>query len=70
MKRFAYATIAAQELVACTNSVRFSYDDGRTFLSWSVGESVDPAVWVSLFLVLVVAINMLPVRVRINSTTH
>ena len=43
--------------------MRFRYDDGKTFLSWPIGESVDPAVWVLVFLVLVTLINFLPVRV-------
>jgi amino acid transporter len=66
--RFAYVILAADELVAVSQTVRFHYDDheigGHTFLSWAVGEEVDPVVWISLFLVLVVIINMLPVRVR------
>ncbi|TVY55430.1 Arginine permease CAN1 [Lachnellula cervina] len=59
---FAYAILAADEIVAVSNAVAFKYDDGRTFLSWRVGDSVDPAVWVALFLVIVVSINMLPVK--------
>lgn len=55
--------IAADELVAVSQSVRFHYDDKTTHLSWAVGENVDPVVWISLFLVLVVIINMLPVKV-------
>jgi amino acid permease len=65
-KRFAYAILAADELVAVTNAVKFHYDDGKTFLRWVVGEEVDPAVWMSLFLILVTIINMLPVKVRID----
>ncbi|TAQ89173.1 hypothetical protein B7494_g2498 [Chlorociboria aeruginascens] len=60
---FAYAVLAADELVAVTNTVRFEYDDGRTYLKWVVGESVDPAIWIALFLVLVVCINLAPVKV-------
>ena len=62
-ERFAYAILAADELVAVTNTVKFHYDDGKTFLRWVVGEDVDPAVWLSLFLILVTIINMLPVKV-------
>jgi hypothetical protein len=58
--------ITADELVAVTNAVQFRYDDGKTFLSWVVGESVHPAVWISVFLVLVIIINMFPVKVRIG----
>ena len=32
-------------------------------MNWAVGESVDRAVWISLFLVLVISINMFPVKV-------
>ncbi len=63
MHRFAYAILAADELVAVTNAVKFRYDDGTTYLNWRVGEDVDPAVWISLFLVLVIIINMFPVKV-------
>ncbi|KAM5429511.1 hypothetical protein McanMca71_003160 [Microsporum canis] len=59
---FAYAVLAADQLVAVTNSVRFRYDDGKTFLHWETGENVHPAVWISLFLFLVTMINMLPVK--------
>jgi amino acid transporter len=61
---FAYAVLAADELVAFSNSVKFRYADGRTYLNWKVGEAVDPAVWVAMALVLCVVFNMLPVRVR------
>ncbi|KAH8890598.1 proline-specific permease [Thozetella sp. PMI_491] len=60
---FAYAVLAADELVAVSNTIKFSYNDGRTVLDWTVGESVDNAVWISVFLVLVIVINLLPVRV-------
>ncbi|EGD94373.1 proline-specific permease [Trichophyton tonsurans CBS 112818] len=36
---FAYAVLAADQLVAVTNSVRFRYDDGKTFLHWETGEN-------------------------------
>lgn len=63
MRRFAYVILAADELVAVSQLVRFHYDDGTTALSWKIGESVDPVVWISLFLFLVLLINMLPVKV-------
>jgi yeast amino acid transporter len=63
--RFAYAVLAAEELVSVSNTVKFRYDDGTTFLNWVVGESVDNAVWISLFLVLTISINMFPVKVCI-----
>jgi amino acid transporter len=36
-------------------------------LNWETGERVDNAVWITVFLVLVVAFNMLPVRVRFST---
>jgi hypothetical protein len=36
-----------------------------TYLNWVVGGEVDAAVWIALFLVIVVAINMLPVKVSL-----
>ncbi|EPE34140.1 proline-specific permease [Glarea lozoyensis ATCC 20868] len=59
---FAYAILAADEIVAVANTVAFKYDDGRTYINWVVGGEVDAAVWIALFLVIVVAINMLPVK--------
>lgn len=61
--RFAYAILAANQLVAVSNTVKFRYDDGTTFLNWETGESVDHAVWFSVFLVLVVIFNLFRVRV-------
>lgn len=60
---FAYAILAADELVAVSNTIKFRYDDGRTFLNWKIGEDVDTAVWITVFLVLAVTINMFPVKV-------
>ncbi|KXX74668.1 Arginine permease [Madurella mycetomatis] len=60
---FAYAVLAGEQLVAVSNAIKFRYDDGTTFLSWEVGERVDNAVWITVFLVVVVLLNMLPVRV-------
>ena len=66
IKRFAWAVTAAEELVAVSGTLGFHYDDGRTFLAWTIGESVDPAVWIGLFLIIVTAINMFPVKVSIQ----
>jgi hypothetical protein len=63
-ERFAYAILAADELVAVSNTIKFRYDDGKTFLNWKIGEDVDNAVWISVFLILAVTINMFPVKVR------
>ena len=60
---FAYAVLAADELVAVSNAIKFHYDDGRTLLRWEVGESVDNAVWIIVFLALVLIINLFPVKV-------
>jgi amino acid transporter len=59
---FAYAVMGADQLVALSNSIKFNYDDGRTVLVWALGQTVDNAVWITVFLVLIVIINMLPVR--------
>jgi amino acid transporter len=61
--RFAYAVLAGEQLVAVSNAIKFRYDDGITSLNWKVGQQVDNAVWITVFLVLVVAFNMFPVRV-------
>ena len=45
-RRFASATIAADELTAVTRVIQFKYDDGKTNIHWLVGDSVDPAVYV------------------------
>lgn len=74
--RFAYAILAADELVAVSNTVKFRYDDrnitgipnGKTYLNWEVGNNVDNAVWISLFLVIVVTINLLPVKVSLRNS--
>ncbi len=69
---FAYAILAADELVAVSNTIGFRYDDssigGHTFLNWVVGENVDNAVWISLFLILTIIINMFPVRVSTSKS--
>jgi amino acid transporter len=63
MHRFAGAIVTADQLVAIANTVKFRYDDGTTFLNWEIGENVDHAVWISVFLVLVIIVNMFPARV-------
>lgn len=62
--RFAYAVLAADELVAVSNAIKFRYEDGRTSLVWEVGESVDNAVWICVFLTLVIIVNLFPVKVQ------
>lgn len=70
LRRFAWAVTAAEELVAVSGTLGFHYDDGKTFLVWTTGESVDPAVWIGLFLIIVTAINMFPVRVSLVEICH
>ncbi len=65
--RFAYAVLSGEQLVAVSNAIKFSYEDGKTSLHWTVGERVDNAVWISVFLVLVIVFNMFPVRVRAHN---
>ncbi|KFA76952.1 hypothetical protein S40288_05221 [Stachybotrys chartarum IBT 40288] len=60
---FAYAVLAANQLVAVSNTVKFRYDDGTTFLSWRTGEEVDHAVWFIVFLILVTLFNLLRVKI-------
>jgi amino acid transporter len=61
--RFAYAVLASQELVAVADAINFTYDDGITKLNWDVGNSVNPLIWIALFLILATIINMAPVKV-------
>lgn len=63
-RRFAYAVLASDELVAVADAINFKYDDGRTTLYWTVGNDVNPLIWIALFLVLATIINMAPVKVR------
>lgn len=46
--RFQTAVTTADELTAVTQAIRFKYDDGRTYLAWTVGDTVDPALYVIL----------------------
>lgn len=55
--------LAAEELTAISNLVKFEYSDGKTFLAWAVGLNVDAAVWIGLFLILATIINLFPVKV-------
>jgi amino acid transporter len=67
---FAYTVLAADQVVQVANSIRFQYDDGRTQLSWATGVSVDPAVWISMALVIVITLNMMKVRVSEMRMRH
>ncbi|KAL2760300.1 hypothetical protein ACRALDRAFT_1067117 [Sodiomyces alcalophilus JCM 7366] len=59
---FAYTVLAAAQLVAVSNLIRFCYDDGRTFLNWETGQNVDNAVWITAFLVIVIIVNLFPAK--------
>ncbi|KAL2374908.1 hypothetical protein RJZ57_000601 [Blastomyces gilchristii] len=60
---FAYGVLAADQLVAVANTIRFKYiDDYGTHLEWVTGRSVHAAVWVSVVLVTVTLINTWPVK--------
>ncbi len=65
--RFAYTVLAAAQVVAFANAVKFNYDDrdigGKTVIHWHTGEHVDSAVWITVCLLVVVAINLFPARV-------
>ncbi len=63
ISRFAYAVIAANQLVAVVNEIKFHYDDKTTYLAWVTGEHVDHAIWFGVVLVGVTIANLLPVRV-------
>ncbi|KAK4462217.1 hypothetical protein QBC42DRAFT_176586 [Cladorrhinum samala] len=60
---FAFAVLSGEQLVAISNAIGFVYDDGKTVLKWKIGTEVDNAVWISVFLIVVVLFNMVPVRV-------
>lgn len=55
--------MAGAQMVAVANTIKFLYDDGTTRLAWESGLKIDSAVWVSAFLVVAVALNLMPVRV-------
>lgn len=63
MYRFAYAVIAANQLVAASNAIKFQYDDGTTRLFWQTGIDVDHAIWFATLLIGVTIVNLFPVRV-------
>ncbi|KAF7158163.1 hypothetical protein CNMCM5623_002829 [Aspergillus felis] len=59
---FSYVVMGADQIVTVAASIRFQYDDGRTFISWATGMGTSPALWISVFLVVVVITNMIPVK--------
>jgi amino acid transporter len=64
--RFAYGVLASEELVAVAAAINFKYDDGTTSLYWGVGNTVNPVIWIALFLIIATIINMAPVKVYPN----
>lgn len=66
VSRFSYVVMAADQIVTVAASIRFQYDDGHTFISWATGMNPSPALWISVFLVVVIIVNMIPVKVSCN----
>jgi uncharacterized membrane protein YdbT with pleckstrin-like domain len=67
VSRFSYVVMAADQIVTVAASIRFQYDDGRTFINWATGMDTSPALWISVFLVVVIMVNMIPVKVSLNA---
>jgi amino acid permease len=61
--RFSYVIMGADQIVTVASAIRFQYADDRTFISWATGMNTNPAIWISVFLVAVVILNMIPVKV-------
>jgi amino acid transporter len=68
--RFAWIVIIASELLAITSIFRFhippAYLDKINYpadrVEWTEGLNTSPAVWVGIFLIIIGAINLLPVK--------
>ena len=58
---------AAGQIINTSDTVEFRYDDGKTNLNWNMGEYLNSAIWISIFLFLVISINMFPVKVLFNT---
>ncbi|KAM5483702.1 hypothetical protein MaudMau93_006209 [Microsporum audouinii] len=59
---FAYAVVATHNMVGAAETARYRYTDGKTNVIWEVGEKVDTAVWITVFIVLIALINLFPVK--------
>ncbi|KAK2846409.1 hypothetical protein FQN49_005748 [Arthroderma sp. PD_2] len=59
---FAYAIVATHNMVAAAETAQYRYIDDKTRVVWEVGERVDTAVWITVFIVLIVLINLCPVK--------
>ena len=55
--------LGADQIVSVASAIRFQYSDNHTFISWETGMNTNPAIWISVFLVAVVVLNMIPVKV-------
>lgn len=53
-------------MVGAAETARYRYVDGKTNVTWEVGEKVDTAVWITVFIVLIALINLFPVKVGQN----
>lgn len=70
IQRFAYVNLTATEVSAVAQLFNFGFtkDYLREFnyprenLGWGFGQETSPAVWVGIFLIVVLLINLLPVR--------
>lgn len=54
--------MGADQIVTVASAIRFQYGDDHTFISWDTGMNTNPAIWISVFLVAVVVLNMIPVK--------
>ncbi|OOQ84427.1 proline-specific permease [Penicillium brasilianum] len=59
---FSYVVMGADQIVTVASAIRFQYGDDHTFISWETGMHTNPAIWISVFLVAVVILNMIPVK--------
>lgn len=55
--------VATHNMVGAAETARYRYVDGKTDVTWEVGERVDTAVWITVFIVLIALINLFPVKV-------
>ncbi|EEP82226.1 conserved hypothetical protein [Uncinocarpus reesii 1704] len=60
--RFTFVVIAAHNLVTAARTAKLHYDDGKTSLAWGSGEDVDVHIWFAVFLLVVILINLFPVK--------
>jgi amino acid transporter len=63
----AWVVGAAGQILSASATIEFRYDDGKTNLNWDIGGYINNAIWISIFLFLIISINMLPVKVIFNT---